>query len=121
MPLVDLGLHLFSCDAVFAENLRELRQTDANEAGIPHHVEDVGERNQWERVPEVRAKRPFHIFIGWKPVGGACEKCGQGHQAGATGHVFTSITCRRSLRACDDPHGTTWLAATLRNVQCWLA
>ena len=46
-----LLLHLDRRDAVRLEDLRELSEADADEAGVAHDVEDVGEGDARERVP----------------------------------------------------------------------
>ena len=76
---------------VLVENLRKLRHPDADEAGVAHHVQDVGERNRRERVPQIRAERPANVLVRGQAAGGAGERAGEKGQGGASCHQNSNL------------------------------
>ena len=79
-------LHLGGGDAVGLEDLRKLRDAQADEAGILHDVQDVGEGHAREVVPEVGAQRPSNVLVGGQPPGGARQGGPEKCQCGAACH-----------------------------------
>jgi hypothetical protein len=57
--LEEFPLHLLRGDLVLGEDLRILRQTKSDKAGIVHHVEDVGKACAGKGVPQIGASANF--------------------------------------------------------------
>ena len=89
--LGDLLLHLRGGDVVGLQDLRKLRHAQADEAGVLHHVENVGEGHAREGVPEIRSESPLDVLIGGKAAGGARERGGQQGKRFAAGHGIDSL------------------------------
>ena len=64
-------LHSRRRHVIGLQDLGELSQTKTNEAGIPHDVENIGERHTGEVVPQVRAQRPLDVRVRGRTPGGA--------------------------------------------------
>src|SRR5581483_1949977 len=97
-PLLGLLLHLRGRDVVGLENLRELRDPGSDEAGVAHHVQNVGERNAREVVPKIRAQTPFHVLVGREPGCGAPQGRGQERQRLSASHAVILHPRRRRVR-----------------------
>ena len=48
---------------ILLQNTGKLGHADADEAGIPHDIENVGERHWLEVVLKIRADRPLHVPV----------------------------------------------------------
>ena len=59
----DFALHCRLCDVVGGQNLRELRDADADESGVAHHIENIRERHARKVVPrfEPSAQRTLRL------------------------------------------------------------
>ena len=86
VALGDLAREIGCGHFVFSEDLRELRDAYADEPGVAHHVENIGERDWREGVPEVRSQSPANIAIGGKLARRADETGGHGGQNCASCH-----------------------------------
>src|ERR1700722_6867819 len=79
-------LHLRGGDVVGLEDLRKLRQAKADEARVLHDIEQVGEGNTGEVVPQVRTQPPLHVFVGGQTAGRTGKRGGHSTQYFTAGH-----------------------------------
>src|ERR1041385_7589541 len=99
--LTFLLAHLRCGDVVGLEDSGELGEADADEAGVAHDVENGGEGNAGEGVPEVGADGMRDVLVGGQTGGCAGESGGQKCERGAAGHgyIITAVSGAGGRRA----------------------